>query len=122
MDATDLKFLPQSFDVCTSFFTLLYVPKNKQLKVFRDAHQILKDSGRFLLWDVRIPRKHGDYKAFIVPLKVKLPNEEIETGYGVKWQTQDINHFKELAQETNFKVVHEWSKGENFHLEMQKES
>jgi SAM-dependent methyltransferase len=98
----------------------MYIPKSKHLKVFEEAHRVLKDDGKFLIWDVRIPERHGDYKAFVVRLKVQLPNEEIETGYGVKWHTQNIEYFKELAQKTNFKIVNEWSKGEIFCLEMSK--
>lgn len=120
MDATDLKFLPESFDVCTSFFSLMYIPRNKHLKVFEEAHRVLKDNGRFLLWDAEIPERFGDYKAFMVRLKVKLPNEEIEAGYGVKWQTQNIEYFKEIAQKTRFKLLTDWSKGEILHLEISK--
>ena len=120
MDATDLKFLPESFDVCTSFFSLMYIPNDKHLKVFKEAYRVLKNDGKFLVWDVRIPEKRGDYKAFLVRLKVRLPNEEIEAGYGVRWKLQNIECFKELAQKTKFKIVNEWSKGEVFYLEMSK--
>jgi SAM-dependent methyltransferase len=120
MDATDLRFLPESFDVCTSFFSLMYIPNDKHLRVFKEVHRVLKKDGKFLVWDVRIPEKHGDYKAFLVRLKVGLPNEDTEAGYGVKWQTQNIEHYKELAQKTKFKIISEWSKGEIFHLEMAK--
>ena len=121
MDATDLKFLSESFDVCTSFFSLMYIPKNNHQKVFNEAHRVLKDNGKLLIWDVKIPERFGDYKAFMVRLKVRLPDEEIEAGYGVKWQEQNIEHFKELAQKTKFKIMNEWSKGEIFYLEMSKE-
>ena len=57
-----------------------------------------------------------------MPLQVQLPDETVGTGYGVKWQTQDINHFKKLAKERKFTVVDEWSKGETLHLKMLKES
>ena len=120
MDATDLKFLPESFDACTAFFSFMYIPKNKHRKVFEEAYRVLKDNGKLLLWDVKIPEKPGDYKAFMVRLKIRLPNEETEAGYGVKWQEQNIEHFKELAQETKFKIIDEWSKGEIFYLEISK--
>lgn len=121
MDATDIKFLPESFDVCTSFFSLMYIPKNKHLKVFKEAHRVLKDNGKFLIWDARIPAKIGDYKAFMVRLKIRLPNEETEAGYGVKWQSQHIKYFKELAQKAKFEIVNEWSNGEIFYLEMSRQ-
>jgi len=120
MDATDLKFLPESFDVCTSFFSLMYIPNDKHLKVFKETYRVLKKDGKLLVWDVRIPQKHGDYKAFMVRLKVRLPNEEIDAGYGVRWKLQNIEYFKELAQKTKFKIISEWSKGEIFYLEMSK--
>ena len=120
MDATDLRFLPESFDVYTAFFSFMYIPKNKHLKIFEEAHRVLKDNGKLLLWDVKIPEKPGDCKAFMVRLKIRLPNEETEAGYGVKWQEQNIEHFKELAQETKFKIIDEWSKGEIFYLEISK--
>ncbi len=120
MDATDLKFLPKSFDACTAFFSLMYIPKNKHLEVFKEAHRILKDNGRFLLWDARTLEKNKEYRCFMVFLRVKLPNQLIETGYGAKWQTEGIKHFKELARKTKFKIVEEWSRDEIFHLELSK--
>jgi len=122
MDATDLKFLSESFDVCTVFFSLMYIPRNQHLKVFEEVHRVLKDDGRFLIWDARIIERHKKYKDFVVLLRVKLPSEKIETGYGVKWQTEDIEHFKELARKTKFKVIKEWDRDELFHLEMIKET
>lgn len=121
MDATELKFLSQSFDVCTSFFSLMYIPKNNHLKVFKEAHRVLNDSGRFLVWDVNIPERFRGYKAFMVRLKVKLPDEEIEAGYGVEWQEQNIGYFRELARKTKFSIINEWGKGGIFYLEMSKE-
>jgi ubiquinone/menaquinone biosynthesis C-methylase UbiE len=120
MDATDLKFLSESFDVCTSFFCLMYIPSDKHLKVFKKIYRVLKDHGRLLVWDVRIPEKTGDYKAFVARLKFRLPNEKIGTEYGVRWRPQNSQYFKQLAQKTKFKVTNEWNKGEIFYLEMSK--
>lgn len=122
MDASDLKFLPDSFDVCTAFFSLMYISKTEHSRVFGEVHRVLKDNGQFLLWDVKIPKTEMKYREFLVPLKVQLPDETVETAYGVRWQFQDINHFKEVAEEHKFKVVDEWSEGETFHLKMLKES
>ncbi len=122
MDAAELWFLPKSFDVCTAFFSLMYVPKDMHQKVFAEVFRVLKDHGRFLIWDVRIPDNVEGYKTFIVHLKVRLPNEEVETGYGVRWQTQSIEYFRELATVTGFKITSELCKEEIFHLELQKET
>lgn len=122
MDATDLRFLPKSFDACTAFFCLMYIPNHKHLKVFKEVYQVLKDRGKFLIWDAKIPEKSGDYNVFVVRLKVQLPNEEIETGYGTKWdKSQTVEYFEELAQKTKFKVINKWSKSEIFCLEMEKD-
>lgn len=122
MDATDLKFLPNSFDLCTAFFSMMYIPKEKHLRVLEEVHRVLKNNGRLLLWEVTIPKRFGDYKAFMVHLKIKLPKEENETGYGVKWQKQDIKYFKELAKKTKYEIIDEWSKGEIFFLELLKQT
>lgn len=121
MDATDLKFLPKSFDVCTAFFSLMYIPKSAHQKVFAEVFRVLKDNGRFLIWDVRIPKSVTGYKIFFVNLKVKLPDKEVETGYGARWQAQSLEYFRELAELTGFKVARESSKNETFHLEVQKQ-
>jgi len=121
MDARDLKFLPGSFEVCTAFFSFMYIPKEDHLKVFREVYRILKEGGRFLIWDVTIPEPLGDYEVFVVHLKVRLPGGEVATGYGVRWdKTQDLSHFKALAAEVGFEPVREWVKGEIFHLELVK--
>lgn len=121
MDAADLKFLPKSFEVCTAFFSLMYIPKSLYRKVFEEAFRVLKDKGRFLVWDITIPESVDGYKTFIVNLKVKLPDEKVETGYGVRWQAQSLEYFREMARLAGFKVTRELSKNEIFHLEMQKQ-
>jgi hypothetical protein len=44
----------------------------------------------------------------------------LETGYGVRWQTQGVEYFRELAELTGFKVTDESGKNEIFHLEIQR--
>lgn len=121
MDATDMKFVASSFEVTTSFFTLLYVEREKQEKVFSEVHRVLMEDGRFLIWDVRIPERVEGKPFFMVRLEIELPDETVSTGYGVKLAQQDIEYFKELAARTGFDVVGEWEKGEIFHLELVKQ-
>lgn len=119
MDARKLQFLPESFDVCTAFFTFMYIKNEDHRTVFKEIHRVLKRNGRFLLWDVVIPERKEDYDIFAVHLRMRFKNKTLEEGYGVKWdKTQDMNHFKELAKETGFDVIKEWQRDEIFHLEM----
>jgi SAM-dependent methyltransferase len=122
MDATDLKFLPSSFDVTTSFFSLMYIKNDCHLKVFKEIHKVLKSEGRFFIWDVRIPSKQLDKPVFAVPLEIVLPNEKVETGYGVGWdqKEQDLQYFKGLAQRTGFELIDEWSRDKIFYMELVK--
>ena len=121
MDATDLKFLPGSFAVYTAFFSLMYIPINSHSKIFEEIYRVLNINGRFLIWDVEMPEKFGDYKTFIVRLIVKLPNEEVSAGYGVMLQKQNLEHFKKLTKRTNFRISSEGKKDEILHLELVKE-
>jgi ubiquinone/menaquinone biosynthesis C-methylase UbiE len=121
MDATDLKFLSKTFTACTAFFSLMYIPDDKHLKVFKEAYRVLKNGGKFLLWDIKIPKRLSGYRLFVVHMKIRLPTEEVETGYGTSWdKIQNITYFKKLARKTGFRVMKEWSRGEIFHLEMTK--
>jgi ubiquinone/menaquinone biosynthesis C-methylase UbiE len=118
MDATDLKFLPSSFDAATSFFSLMYIKKEHHITVFEEVHKVLKEGGKFFLWEVIIPVRNGDKRVFVLPLEVLLPSSKVETGYGVGWENkeQDLQYFKELAQKTAFNVIGEWSRNEIFYL------
>ncbi len=122
MDANDLAFPPASFDVATSFFSLMFIKNKDHQRVFEEIHGVLKDEGIFYVWDVRIPLRNVDKLIFGVPLEISLPDQKIETGYGVGWfnKEQDLAYFIELAQKTNFDVITEWCKDEIFHIELMK--
>ena len=106
MDATDLQFLDETFETVTAFFSLMYMNKETRVKVFREAHRVLKPGGIFRIWSVTIPPQSDTSKLlFVVPLKITLPGEVIQTGYGVPWKDreQDIETYTSLAQQTGFK-------------------
>ena len=118
MDATNLRFLQNSFDICTAFFSLMYTPKKKHLKVFEEAYRVLKENGRFLIWDVKVPILDKSYDKVLAFLELEMPGEKVETGYGVKLQTQDSEYFKRLAQKAGFRDAKEWTKDETLHLQL----
>ena len=123
MDATDLKFLPSSFDAVTSFFSLMYIKNDNHPKVFEEIHKVLARGGKFYIWDVRIPPKHADKRVFVLPLEIILPGDKVETGYGIGWENkeQDLAYFKELTEKADFNIIDEWIRGEIFFLELMKQ-
>ena len=69
---------------------------------------------------MRIPKQFEDKPFFLIPLEIILPNEKVETNYGVTLDHQDIEYFKGLATKTGFKVIRAWIKDEIFFLELMK--
>lgn len=86
MDADKLKFLDNTFDTVTSFFTLMYIPKSEHKKIFEEIYRVLKKDGHLVFWDVIIPKRENKiHEMFSLPLKIKIDDKELDTGYGVFW-------------------------------------
>ena len=123
MDGTDLKFLDRSFEVVTSFFTLMYIPGPSHEQVFREAHRVLRPGGRFMIWDVVLPTAPDEQKRLAAfPLRIQLPEAEIQTGYGVRFAEakQDLSYYVDLAVRAGFRVVEKREKEQNLFLELEK--
>jgi ubiquinone/menaquinone biosynthesis C-methylase UbiE len=124
MDARELKFLDNTFPVATSFFTLMYIDESDHLKVFQEIRRVLAPGGRFLVWDVILPKKiekDKDIAAF--PFLFHLPGgKEVQTGYGVHWapSLHDLAYYVRLAEKAGFKVVKRSEAGRTFYLELRK--
>jgi SAM-dependent methyltransferase len=120
MDATDLRFLSASFDRCTAFFSLMYIPAAQHLTVFQEAYRVLKPLGEFLLWDVTVLQDETDCSLLILPLEIRLPVKTVETGYGVRWHKQDMEGLLELAKQSGFECIDSWKKEAIFHIRLRK--
>jgi ubiquinone/menaquinone biosynthesis C-methylase UbiE len=106
MNAEDLLFINESFNIVTSFFTLMYISKDKHDKVISEVYRVLKDKGSFMIWDVRIPPNRRNKKIFVVPLQIRLNNDfVIETGYGISYEEQDLNYYTEICKNAGFKLA-----------------
>ncbi len=123
MDATDLKFLDETFGTVTSFFTLMYMNPDQQEKAMREAFRVLKPSGKMRIWDVELPVPLDPKKDLVVyPFEFRLPHETVETGYGTFFpkQPMDLNYYSRMAQRAGFTVDESQVVGRTFRLVLQK--
>ena len=121
MDATELKFVDRSFGTVTSFFSLMYIPRENHEQVIKEVYRVLKPGGRLLIWDVTIPhRRANDPAILLLPLQVKLPKETISTTYGVGWEGREQNsaHFARIAEAAGLEFVQQDQWQDIFYIEM----
>lgn len=122
MDARELKFLEETFDTVTAFFSMMYMMPSDHGKVLQEIHRVLKPNGDFFLWDLTIPKRFDEKKdIFGIKLKVKIKDKMISTGYGTRWnKEQDIEYFKAKTANSGFEVLESISEKEIFHLRCRK--
>ena len=123
MDATDLKFVDSSFHTATSFFTLMYVPADKQAQVIKEIFRVLKPGGRFLIWDVNLPAITDPGKDVAVfYFRFLLPDKEIKTGYGTLLtpRARQVADYATMARDTGFEITAQSAQGRTFALELRR--
>lgn len=108
MDACDMKFIGNTFDVTTIFFTLMYMKREEQEKAISEVFRVLKPGGILDIWDVNIPIYDGGKKdLYVVRLNVNLPDEIISTGYGrfLNDRGQQMSDILEILKVNGFEIV-----------------
>ncbi len=123
MDATDLKFLDNSFETVTAFFSFMYMPHEVREKALREIHRALMPAGKFLLWDPIVPAQPDPAKEIAVfPLLIKLPRTEISTGYGTRFRefARDMPYHIAMAEKAGFATTRNEQCGRTFFVEFRK--
>ena len=107
MEAKELKFLDESFDTATAFFTFMYIPLENHQKIVQEIHRVLKIGGEFVVWDFPIPKRDKHEKKYYgLYLEVKIGKTDISTGYATKWnKEQDLEYYMKLGTSNGFSVV-----------------
>ena len=109
MDARNLRFLDESFDAATAFFSLMYfVEEVDQQVAISEVFRTLKPGGTFRIWDLDIstlPERREPL--FAVRLKVIIDGVVSETAYGRPWPVQRRSHhdYRCLMEEAGFHHV-----------------
>ena len=123
MDATELKFLDNSFNSVTAFYSLMYMTTHEHERVFNEVFRVLKDEGLFRIWDVQlIHKKCMNKPGFAVPIEIILPYTKISVGYGSYWPEKkyDLNYYIETAKKTGLQLVDKNTMGDSLFLVLQK--
>ncbi len=123
MDATDLKFINDSFDMTTFFYSLMYMDNKTKKSAIKEATRVLKNGGVMEIWDTELPHfDGGDKDIFIANVLIHIDNNKLKTGYGInysnKHQTQEsiIN----LLTKNNLTIVESEKSREYFHITAKK--
>lgn len=121
MDARNLYFLENQFEMVTSFFTLMYLENNDMGQIFKEVKRVLKPNRSFLIWDLAIPARQGHKEeVYAVQVEVNINENTINTGYGARWEDneQSMETFINLAKDYNFSVLEKRQGDKYFFIEL----
>jgi ubiquinone/menaquinone biosynthesis C-methylase UbiE len=83
MDATDLRFLDDTFDLVTAFYTFMYMTDGMIRQALEEIVRVLVPGGELLIWEPVVDPSVIDRDVFVTMLDVHLPDGGmVETGYG----------------------------------------
>jgi ubiquinone/menaquinone biosynthesis C-methylase UbiE len=122
MDAKELKFLDETFDTITAFFTLMYIPLSDHERVLKEIYRVTKKGGEFVLWDFKIPKRVSTDKDFYgLYIEVKFGEKVVETGYATRWnKEQDLDYYLNIGKSIGFTSVESKVIDELFYVRFQK--
>jgi ubiquinone/menaquinone biosynthesis C-methylase UbiE len=126
MDASDLKFLDNSFPTVTAYYSLMFMKPDIHEKVFAEVFRVLQPGGTWLVWDSVVPAATpgSEKESYTAWLRTHLPNETIVYGYSMmKFERPlDVPYYSGLATHAGFQVVEvkEQGAGKSFLMRLRK--
>lgn len=124
MDARELKFLDDSFQTATAFFSFMYLKtRMDHLQVFQEICRVLKPGGIFHLWEADVStRPETGKEYYIVQVRYRIGENEFGTGYGQRWpdDTRNEAYYISLAEEAGLQCISTRRNQNTFYLVFQK--
>ena len=126
MDASDLKFLDNSFPTVTAYYSLMFMKPDIHEKVFAEVFRVLQPGGTWLIWDAVVPAATpgSEKESFTAWLRTHLPHETIVYGYSMVklGRPLDVAYYSGLATHAGFQVaeVQEQGGGKSFLMKLRK--
>jgi ubiquinone/menaquinone biosynthesis C-methylase UbiE len=127
MDAANTGFIKSSFQLVTSFFTMMYLTKEEKIAVLSEIYRILQKDGELVIWDSDITIKNEEISGdvIITHIIVILPGGKILTpSYGVPYSMVFENSAEllgRLSQEAGFQILESTAIGKSaFQLRLRK--
>lgn len=121
MDATALDFEDETFDSVTAFYSFMFMDKDTAGKAAKEMERVLKKGGKIYIWDTEIP--FAEKEPFCVDLKVFLPEETIDTTYGIMGKNMErtFDETKNMFEELGLVCKKQNYSENNFFLELKKQ-
>lgn len=101
----------------------MYIAGPDHTKVFHEVFRVLTRGGQFLVWDGLLPTRLDDDKEIAaIMLRINLPGEVVETGYGAKWPVKEKNldYYVDIATSNGFEIDEQWEKENMLFMKLRK--
>lgn len=122
MDATDMKFLNNSFENITCFYTLMYMREREIEAFLTEAFRVLKPGGFLWFWDAVIPAL-PEADVYVAQLEVIISDDiTVTTGYGAAWEReQSPDIIQSLCEKAGFVINSRTKTKQSFFLRLLKQ-
>lgn len=121
MNAAEMAFLDHSFEVCTAFYTFMYMKKATRNKAIKEVYRVLRKGGNFYIWDTRLPsRDQVAEDIYVSHLEIHLQGykEPIKTSYGIGLTEEglDAEDLRDALASVGFKEIQVSKDREHFQI------